>query len=778
MSQYVPMENTPDFRGEPPRKKNGAVELQNHLEMLRKRHLRGASEWSGEGQRSGVREKQEDLSTTLLTYWDVIQQRWWVVLILAIGLGALIYQWRKSQPKQYVAHTIVEVVAQSPRVFTNIRDVVSYHFELQRFYATQQVVLTSNTMAQKALLSVPWVLQTPGFFGLERVSDPVKRRRMMEKMRPTAYEILKTKTKIQPIRKSSLFRIVVQDSDPHRASELSLAIAEAYQEYNRLFRLRTTINAYNKIKSQRDRFEERYKELQANLIKFRQDNDLLTTSLTDRRSLAFKRLEAVYQQMMQVMLRRISLESQIRPFISKEGKLLVDKVAQSFPPLLKNELYWKLRAKYGELQLEKESLLNHYKINHPNVQRVILQMKRLHEILDNQITLVVATFQEELRATRREELSLRSRVVTARLQLKSLEKLNLIFEGMLERDKELKRSLDFLNKQFFEVQLLKDATATNVRIVERAIPPKIPFSPRPIRDTVLGSMIGFVVFLGLFVLLEFMDRTVRSMEDVERKAGLTPLGEFPMLTRKKKQDDLELLYNPERPLSIVEESVRAIRTNVMFMASQQTGLRKVLVTSPLPREGKTFMAINLAIGIAHAGRKTILVDTDMRRPRVHKVLRPNFDRSKGVSSVIIGQNTLDEAMVKTKYPNLWVLPCGPIPPSPTELLQTEGFFRMMDELLERFDTVLFDSPPIAQVADGAVLASYMDGVILVSSCGSTNYSSLRGAGRKIESVGGRVLGCILNKFSPKGRRGYYGYGGYYSPYRYKHYGYADPEEEI
>ncbi len=212
------------------------------------------------------------------------------------------------------------------------------------------------------------------------------------------------------------------------------------------------------------------------------------------------------------------------------------------------------------------------------------------------------------------------------------------------------------------------------------------------------------------------------------------------------------------------------------MASNGAGLRKILLTSPLPREGKTFMAINLAIGIAHAGRKTIIVDTDMRRPRVHKVLKPDFDRSKGVSSVIIGQHTLDEAMLKTKYPNLWVLPCGPIPPSPTELLQTEGFFRVMDELLERFDTVLFDSPPIAQISDAAVLASYMDGVILVSSCGQTNYSALQISSRKIDAVGGRVLGCILNKFSAKSRRSYYGYSSYYSPYRYKHYGYSDPED--
>lgn len=136
MSQYVPMENTPEFRGNAAKNKNGTVELQHHLDMLRRRHIRGNPEGLSDPV-GGLEEKSDDFSQALLGYWDVVQRRWWIVLILAAAVGALVYQWRKSQPKQYTAHTIVEVVAQSPKVFTNIRDVVSYHYELQRFYATQ-----------------------------------------------------------------------------------------------------------------------------------------------------------------------------------------------------------------------------------------------------------------------------------------------------------------------------------------------------------------------------------------------------------------------------------------------------------------------------------------------------------------------------------------------------------------------------------------------------------------------------------------------------------------
>ncbi len=210
------------------------------------------------------------------------------------------------------------------------------------------------------------------------------------------------------------------------------------------------------------------------------------------------------------------------------------------------------------------------------------------------------------------------------------------------------------------------------------------------------------------------------------------------------------------------------------MAPDQRKLR-LLFTSPSPREGKTFIATNVAIGIAHAGKRTILIDTDMRRPRVHKILQLDYDRSKGVSSVIVGQHTLQEAMIQSDYPNLWILPCGPIPPSPTELLQTDGFHKFFRELEESFDAIIFDTPPILSVTDAAVLSAYVDGCILISSSGSTTWNALRAARYKLESVGGRIFGCVLNKFSDRDRTYAYQRGYHYGTYRYNYYGESSEE---
>lgn len=712
------------------------------------------------------------VSIPLLALIDVFRKRLWIVILLTLGVGAGVYQWSKASPKKYRASVTLEVVVRSPRVFTNIRDVVSFHYQVRRFYATQKVILESNEIAQKALNAVSWVLRSPGFYGLDKVKDKAKQRQLMEKLKPRAYLLLKARMSVAAIRRSSLFRITVTDTDPNRASQLAQAIADSYREYNLQFRLRATNNAYTKIKAQRDRFQKRYKDVDRKLVSFRQKNNLLTTSLNDRRNLAFKSLEEVNNRTTQVMLKRIELDSLLKAFQEKNGQL-----SNSFPPLLKHDIYWKLKENQSALVLRRENLLSRYKSKHPSVRQINRQLRRLNRILEGQKQLIFKSFLSRLRSAQKEERSLRRKVYIARKKLQKLERLNLYFARMNEQKKELEKSLAFLNRRFFEIQLLKDATATNVRIVERPRVPKRPFSPRVIRTTALGGFLGFLGFFGLFFLLELTDRSIRSMEDVELKTGLVPLGEVPLF-RDKKKSPRELLYNPDRPLSQIEEAIRTIRTNVLFMTSDLP-MRKILFTSPSPREGKTFIAVNMAIGIAHTGKKTILIDTDMRRPRVHKALELDYDRSKGVSSVLVGQHTLDEAMIDSGFPNLTFLPCGPIPPSPTELLQTENFYKMLAELEERFEVILFDSPPINHVADAAVLSGSVDGIILISSCGSTSWPALQGAARRIESLDGRILGCVLNKFSHKHRRGYYygTYGGYYSPYRYTHYGLSGKEAE-
>ena len=748
---------------------NGAIDLQNQLQKLRT-HISRGNQPVVEVPTQKEETFLSEYAFTIVPLFDAIRRYIWYIIILSLIVGGFTYNWSKKRPKKYKATAIVGVVPGSKKVFTQIRDVISYHYQLRRFYATQLTVMKSDQIAQKALELVPEVLNSPGFYGLSKVKDKKKRYVIMAKLRPKAALILKSRTSVSPIRKSSLFKITVRDSNPVRAQKLANAISLAYSDYNLKFRLKATKQAYGKIKEQRDKFQKKREDLQNKLLSFRKKNNVLTTSLDDRRNIAFKQLEALNQRYIKVMLSRIELESQLKSVLKNKRRLkyIKDPMKEHFPAIFNSALIQELKAHHNKQELERKKLLYRYRAKHPLVQKATNHLKKLKKLIKHHILLVYSSYMEKLRAARHEERRLKRKVLIAKNQLQRVHRLNLEFDHIQHKMKDVDRSLSFLNRRFFEVQLLKDSTTTNVRLVQKSRKPGAPYSPRVFRDTAAGVLASFIGFLFIFFLSEFIDRTVRSFEEMESKSGVTPIGDVPII-QKKKGFVGEVLYNPDRPLTQIEEAIRSIRTNIQFMSPDRP-FRKYLVTSPSPREGKTYMCTNLAIGIAHGGKKTILIDTDMRRPRIHKILDLDFDRSKGSSSVIIGQTTLEESMIKSQFPNLWVLPCGPIPPSPTEMIQTEGFMDMMRELEERFDVIIFDSPPILNVTDAAVLSTFVDGVILVCQAGSTNWSALHTAARKIESVGGNLLGAILNKYDPKKSRGYGGYGSYrgyyYSPYRY------------
>jgi len=216
-------------------------------------------------------------------------------------------------------------------------------------------------------------------------------------------------------------------------------------------------------------------------------------------------------------------------------------------------------------------------------------------------------------------------------------------------------------------------------------------------------------------------------------------------------------------MSSAAESARAIRTNLTFMGAQ-SALGTLVLTSPSPLEGKTTVAISLAIALAQGGKKVLLVDTDMRRPRLHRAFGRNAKH--GVSSVLVGAATLDEALQTTEVPNLSLLPCGPIPPNPSELLHTAAFSTLLGQLRERFDHVLFDSPPLGAVTDSAIIAPQVDGAILVMKSEKTTRDAAASAMKQLRNVGANLLGGVLNDVDLAKQEAYYGGHYYYSGYYY------------
>jgi len=309
------------------------------------------------------------------------------------------------------------------------------------------------------------------------------------------------------------------------------------------------------------------------------------------------------------------------------------------------------------------------------------------------------------------------------------------------------------------------------RVLDRALLPVVPVSPNLIKNVATSLLAGLLLGLAAAFVASRLDHTIRSIESVEG-LGMTVLGVIPNLGRKESPAKADPQSRPkpvgplttreelivvDEPMSPAAETFRMIRTNLTFM-SPDDPLRSLVITSALPFEGKTTIASNLAISLAQFGRSVLLVDSDLRRPRLHRVFE--VDNDIGLTTLIGGGAPLDAAVRRTKIDGLSILTSGPIPTNPSELLHSAAFGRVKEELLQRFDYVLFDSPPMGAVTDAAILARQVDGVLLVVRAGNSTLHAVSGARKQLEGVSAHLLGAVLNNADLRIKGYGYGAGAY------------------
>jgi capsular exopolysaccharide synthesis family protein len=253
----------------------------------------------------------------------------------------------------------------------------------------------------------------------------------------------------------------------------------------------------------------------------------------------------------------------------------------------------------------------------------------------------------------------------------------------------------------------------------------------------------------------FFDRSIKNTADAQQATGAPVLGIIPMLSDLANGSEATRdLYVHQHPTSRAAECCRSLRTNIVFSAADRQ-IKTIVVSSACPREGKTTSVIYLGTTMAQSGQRVLLIDTDMRRPRLHQSL--GVPRPTGLSNLIVGDKSYDDVIRTTDIPNLFVLPCGPLPPNPAELLMTQRFDTVLEELSRRFDRIILDSPPLQVVTDAVVLSKspHVDGAILVAQAGKTPRDEIRRSARQIKAVGGTILGVIVNALELDQRSAYY-----------------------
>jgi polysaccharide biosynthesis transport protein len=339
------------------------------------------------------------------------------------------------------------------------------------------------------------------------------------------------------------------------------------------------------------------------------------------------------------------------------------------------------------------------------------------------------------------------------------------------RVRSMQKIYDDLQQQYQVSRIEQSVDASKVEIIDEATVPGWPVSPNRKRDVMMAAALGLLLGVLIAVVLDRLDNSIRSPDEVREQLDVNVLGMIPVIRvdhdQSKMPSDapLERLVTHADPRSVVAESYRSLRTNLAFARASQD-VRTLVLTSPGPADGKSTTVANLAITFAQQGQRTLLIDADLRRAVLDKTF--SVPRSPGLTELIIGSVDLDQAVHETQVPNLFVMGSGQFPPNPSELLGSPAMREILAEAKEKFDVVLFDSPPLLAVTDAAVLSTMVDGTVLVVRMGSTAREAARLAIARLRQVHARVLGALLNDVHMRGP-------GYYGGYGYQYYAYYGSE---
>jgi capsular exopolysaccharide synthesis family protein len=693
----------------------------------------------------------------------LLLRRRWVILTTAVVLFAAVAIHTLRQPKIYGATTSIVIDAAPPRFLDNqVQDVsepgAGGYWFTKEYTETQTRIMTSRAVSQRAVEKLG-LQHDPVFLGVAQIADPKAREAAMKSI--DAVSLLQGKVSVLPIKDTRIVNIRVEDLDPQRAALLANEVADAYINENLAVRLRVSESANRWLEDRLAELEQRTKQSDIAVYDFKKDADMLTTSLEDRASIISQRLTTFNGALTDIRTRIAGLKARVEAIDSlRKG------VDTSLEPLWADvlsggaggSLLAALKTRYVQEKAECAALAERYLPDHPKLATCLQKVTEAREDLVSELNNVVRGAQLDLTEALAKDRNLQALLDTAKAEAFDVNKRQIEFERLKRESDNNQRLYDLVLKRLKDTELSGMLRTNNARVLDAARPSFGPLRPNVRNNLLLGLLLGLAGGIGLAFLLDQLDNTVKSQADVEEKVGIPFLGVLPHVSVDKTAPAAELdLYVFRHPKSSAAEACRAIRTNLLFM-SPDRALRTILVTSSGPREGKSASAIATGIAMAQSGSRVLLVDTDMRRPRLHRAL--GVANEKGVSSVLVGDADLETVVKSTEVPGLFLIPSGPIPPNPAELFHTEVFKEFVADVSRRYDRIIFDSPPVNAVADPVVLATHVDGTVLVVRASTTPKALIRRASRILTDVKARVFGAVLNDVELKDPK----YGDLYAAY--------------
>ena len=636
--------------------------------------------------------------------------------VLGLLLGVLV---GFLQTPEYRAGSMIQIDPPTP-AFLSVQEAAllagGTYWQNADYYNTQFRVLRSSSLGAK-------------------VAERLKLKdRPPFKDAPEVGSLVMSRVAIEPIPESRLVMIQVTHEDPKQAALWANTLARVYVEETLSSRVDAARRAYEWLQERLSATQSSMREAREELFKSNDGQDLF---VPEGGSVTTTTLTKLTEEYTAAQARRIEVEAVSKQIaeMRRRGQSL-----DTLPQMAADATFSSLATQAAGLSLELQRLKEKYKDAHPDVQRNLAEVGRLRKAMDARAGQVAAGLQAELNQLQRREAELRQEIEQQKAQAATGSRRATELETLKKEADSANSLYDVLLQKLHETDIAASIRSNNVTIVEEASPPRSPIRPNRKRIAGVGLFVGLVLGIGLVLGRDFIDNTLKDPEEIERYLHLEFLTAVPRYT--------------DETAHLVTEAYQNLRTALIFGRADDGG-QVVLITSTVPEEGKTTTLVNTAKLLAAAGEKTLVVDFDLRRASLHNRLR--LPREPGITDFFVKHEPLESLIRTTSVPNLFALTAGTLPPSPPAILTRKTLPDLLARLRRDFEWVLLDSPPLASVTDGLLLARHADLVVMVVQHNTVDKKLVKRSVSALHKVTTRLMGAVLNAVDVKAQGYYYYY---------------------
>jgi capsular exopolysaccharide synthesis family protein len=741
----------------------------------------------------------EGKGTNLREYWYLVKRYRWLIFgcAAAVVLSTMLYVFTRTP--LYTAKATLLIERKAPQVL-KIQDALAESIDNAEYYKTQYEILKSRALAERVIKEqglenkAPFASQEgtskPGLFsGLfnaitnwrRQSSQPAKKPDEPQlTVKPQIVGAYLGMLSVQPVRGTGLVQVAFQTPSPALSAQLANGHATSYIRYGLDLRSKTNEEALAFLEKKLLELKERVESSEVALNTYRRDKGII--SLSDKENIVVDRLGDLNKRLTEAEADRIGLEAKVRTVRGGNYDAIAGMVND---PLVEN-----LKKEMARLEGEQVQLAKEFKPGYPPLDKITAQLENARNRLRAELRDAVKGVESAYQAARVREAELRAAMQdqkTATLNLKDSAVQYTILAREVDTNKQL---YDSVLQRMREMRVAADSQSTNIYVVDKAELPRLTSYPNKRRSLLIALFFGLVGGVGLAFLLDHLNSTFRTPEELERYIHLPNLAIVPdfmclngngrtysygygprRLTSRKKEENGNLpakkapseIITEQDPFSVVAESYRNLRS-ALLLAKADEPPKTILLTSATRGEGKSTTLVNTAIVFAQMGARVLIMDGDLRRPRCHRILKmPN---EVGLAECLAGQIEPEKVFRPTQVDNLFVITSGSRPPNPAELLGSKTMARTLDALCAQFDYIFLDSSPVLPVSDALPMATMVDGVLMVVDGQKTPRQLVRDARVRLTSPQIKMLGVLLNRVDvQEGTYGSY-YGHYYNYYKH------------